>query len=241
MAAFPFDIPCPLRVKINKITLNNSKGSFSIINKTVPACIDALQNSLSFTNDMMKTLHDITEHPTDPAYSEQTYPASYESLIGNMTIELEGGYKTTISHQELISQERGALLNDVGQYGVINASNIQIAVASGQNDYGVDFGVLLGGVFLTSTYLFIDNEREIFGLAPVVNERPRPDIRGVCSQNTTVPIRNGTTVPTGNPANGTGTSSLSADSRIGLGVGLGVGIPTVILAAAGVWLQWYRR
>src|SRR2546423_1620334 len=195
MASFPMSISCPLRVKVKGVVLNNDNGSFPMLDvgESVPACIDPLQNQLTFTDTMYRRWSEATQHPTQqptdaPPFTVQTYPAANEHLIDTLTIELEGGYQTTVPHYELVRLDRGAQLDESEQYDTGNSSRIMAAVGTGLTDYGQDFGMLLGGVFLSSTYLIIDYDRGTFGLAHAVLKRDESDIETVCSLNTTAPI-----------------------------------------------------
>ncbi|TID16795.1 aspartic-type endopeptidase [Venturia nashicola] len=110
---------------------------------------------------MYRRWEDATEHPTynaTPPFTSQSYPDANEHLIGSLYIELEGGYNTTISHTELESVERGQKLDGLGEYAPLNNGRIMASVAHGPADYGTDFGMLRGGVFLASTYVFVDYE-----------------------------------------------------------------------------------
>ena len=207
IASFPMNISCPLRVKVKDVVLNNDEGSFPMLNvgESVPACIDPLQNQLTFTDAMYRRWSEATQHPaqqpTDaPPFTNQTCPAANEHLIGNLTIELEGGYKTTIPHYELVSLDRGPQLDEFGQYDTVNSSRIMAAVGTGLTDYGQEFGMLLGGVFLSSTYLTVNYDNGTFGLAPAVLERDNGDIETVCSPNTSIPISSPSTTPSSSPS-----------------------------------------
>jgi len=233
IASFPMNISCPLRVKVKDVVLNNDEGSFPMLNvgESVSACIDPLQNQLTFTDAMYRRWSEATQHPaqqpTDaPPFTNQTYPAANEHLIGNLTIELEGGYKTTIPHYELVSLDRGPQLDEFGQYDTVNSSRIVAAVGTGLTDYGQEFGMLLGGVFLSSTYLTVNYDNGTFGLARAVLERDNGDIETVCSPNTSIPIPSPSTTsssspsptPSPTPQNTTG-GRLSTGEKVGTAIG----------------------
>jgi hypothetical protein len=118
----------------------------AIAGTSVNACVDALQNAFTLPTPLYQRWTEITGRPDAPDPSDhQTYPRELEPLLGNLTIELEGGYKTVIPHYELINPDRRAILNDNGQYDVVeNSSCIQSGVITGPGDYGENFGILLG-------------------------------------------------------------------------------------------------
>ena len=100
-----------------------------------------------------------------------------------MTIELEGGYTSTIPHYELVWFERGTVYSDLGEYGVTNTSRIMASFGNGMTDYGENFGILLGGVSRGDVCF---RGLELSNLGTL-------DVRKMCSLNTSVspssPIR----------------------------------------------------
>jgi hypothetical protein len=186
-------IECSLVVKVNAFDLHNNLGSiFPLIEPgaSVMACIDPLQNAFTINNAMWQKWVNATQRPPAPSPTDyQTYPLASEPLLGSLSIQLDGGYKTTVPHYELVNPDRGAVLAGSGIYGVYaNSSRIQAAVSSGPSDYGEEFGILLGGVFLSSTYMFVDPENNRFGLAPSTPDDKvgSQSIRPVCSNSATV-------------------------------------------------------
>jgi hypothetical protein len=249
LTAFPMAIDCPLRVKVKSVILNNDSGAHQILNEsqTVPACIDLLQNQLTFTDAMYAQWALVTEHSMAPdgdsptPFTPQTYPNSKEHLMDTLYIELEGGYNTTIPHYELIGPERGALLDHLGEYGVVNSSRIATGVGSGSTDYGTDFGMLLGGVFLASTYVFVDYENNKFGLAPAKLQRDESEISTVCSKDQSIPppasISPTTSASPTTTASSHGQSGLSRSDKIAIGVS----VPSIIAVFVGLialFFQW---
>ncbi|KAI9672443.1 MAG: hypothetical protein M1829_004522 [Trizodia sp. TS-e1964] len=177
---------CPLQVSIKNIQLANSRGSFSLFadsKTTLAACIDPVQNSFSFTQYINERFANLTNHPESIAsetFSQQIYPLSADSLLGNLTITLANGYETTIPHHEIVSQERGT--DAEGKYMVVNASRLMSAVGSDVSAAGAV--PLLGGVFLSQNYLLVDYANDMFSLAPSVQGALPPDahrIVPVCS------------------------------------------------------------
>jgi hypothetical protein len=163
---------CPLQVLVKDIRLNNVQGSFSLIadsEATVAACVDPLQNQFTLTQTMYDLFANITGHPVNPAeaggsnFTQQTYPLENEPLIGNLTVELSNGFTTVIPHYEFVSQERGT--DPEGKYAVVNTSRIMVAAGTTSGDGG---GVVLGGVYLSQNYLFVDYANQAFHLAPAV-------------------------------------------------------------------------
>lgn len=242
MNSVPINATCPLQVRIKGITLNNDEGSHDLIpdGLSVPACIDPYQNAIGFTDALYAIWANLTQHPTvpdGPPFTNQTYPLDNERLIDTLDIELEGGYTTRISHCELISLQRGADLNGVGDYTVTNSSRIMASVSSGATDLGTNFGVLLGGAFLASTYLKIDYEEGVFGLAKArgpVRDSPKPSLVKVCSKDTSIPKKaNDSIAEASSPAaldakKDTGAGGISADTKATIGGSVAGGIIALI-------------
>src|ERR1051326_4631264 len=129
IAAFPMNVPCPLRVQVRSVTLNNVKGSFELLNydQLVPACVDPLQNAFTFNEAMYSRWAELTNHSTTidgEQVDSQTYLAENEDLIGTLMIGLDNGFNVTIPHYELVSPERGVSLTNGGRYVVENSSQI---------------------------------------------------------------------------------------------------------------------
>lgn len=165
-------IPCPLQVLVKDVRLTTLNGTFSLFadaGAIVPTCIDPLQNEFTFTQAMYTLFANLTNHPSNPPgdgsanYTTQTYPASAADFIQNLTVQLSDGFTVTIPHYEFLSQERGT--DAEGKYAVVNASRAMVAASTGLTDYGVDVP-LLGGVFLSQTYLKVDYDSGTFSLAP---------------------------------------------------------------------------
>lgn len=251
ISAFPMSVACPLRVKVKQITLGNVNGSNPLMtsgygtNQSISACIDPLQNQLTFPDALYNVWANITQHPTTQPtdgsehWTSQTYPIANEPLIGDLTIELEGGYTSTIPHYELVSYERGIVYSDLGEYGVTNTSRIMTGVGNGMTDYGENFGILLGGVFLAGTYVFVDYERGHFGLAPAkLNNVDTPDVRKICSLNISTTPNSPQSTNSGMP-NSTSTGS-SSDGGLSISdiIGIAVSIPGLIVAVLALWVGW---
>lgn len=247
MDRYPMKFKCPLTVKVKRVTLNNDRGQHQMIKgDPVVACVDLLQNQITFTKEMYSLWADATEHPNEtdgPPFTYQTYPKAKEHLMKDLEIELEGGFIKTVQHHELVGPERGAVLNELGQYGVINSSRIMSAVGTGITDYGEDFGMLLGGSFLAGTYLFADYERNSWGLAAAVMEQDESrdeSIEPICSLDTSIP--KDPTEP--DPPTNTATASPSPSGLTSNGlstsdkIGLGVGIPSALGVIVGIFALW---
>jgi hypothetical protein len=235
----PMNISCPIRVRLTGMVLNNNNGSFSLLGpgETATACVDVLQNQFTVTDDMFERWASFTNHtwdnpPGTPPYNSQTYAASKEILMDTLDITLEGGFQTTIPHYELINPDRGDGLD--GSYIVLNNGRIQSAVGNGQTDYGVDFGVLLGGVFGAGIYILIDYDRNQVSLAKANLNPGTQDIRTICSTNISVP----TPTPSRNPPN-----NQNGPTKAEI-IGIIIGIVALIIAVIGVVytaLQYHRH
>jgi hypothetical protein len=242
ISAFPMSISCPLRVKVKRVVLHANETSHSILDEgqLVSACVDMMQNQLTFTDAMYSKWAEVTQHPTQPDGPEfdlQTYPLSNERLMGDLYIELEGGYSTTIPHYELVGPERGAKLDHLGEYGIVNSSRIMAAVGAGTTDYGEDFGMLLGGAFLASTYVFLDYDTNSFGLAPAILKREKNNVQTVCSKDRSIPApapapSSNNSAPGMDSQSTLGGSGLSKSDKIAIGVGVPGGLAVIIALIA---------
>jgi hypothetical protein len=235
----PMNISCPIRVQLTGMVLNNNKGSFSLLGpgETVTGCIDLLQNQFTVTDDMYARWANFTNHTMDNApgtqpYNSQTYAASKESLMGTLDVTLEGGFQTTIPHYELVNLDRGD--GSDGSYTVLNDSRIESAVGAGETDYGIDFGVLLGGVFGAGIYMLIDYDRNLVSLAKANLNPGNPDIRPICSTNTSVPAPATSANSTSNNQNG-----LSKGDIDGIIIGC-VGFIPAVIGVVYTALQYHR-
>ncbi|KIW07988.1 uncharacterized protein PV09_01887 [Verruconis gallopava] len=232
MNTIPMNSTCPLQVWVSAMNLNNDEGSHPLITggQKVPACVDPFQSAIGVTDALYAIWANVTRHPTEPdgpAFTDQTYPLANERLMDTLDIELEGGYNTTISHCELISLQRGANFDDIGEYSVVNTSRIQASVSYGPTDLGDNFGILLGGVFLASTYLRIDYENNQFSLAPsVVGGSPSPNVQKVCSKDISLPSKTNKTVPEASSSaeSGNVATGLSADTKATIGGSVAGGV-----------------
>jgi hypothetical protein len=243
MNSVPMNTTCPLQVRVKALTLNSDEGAHPLIGdgQSIGACIDPFQNSIGLTDALYSIWANLTQHRTEadgPPFTDQTYPLANERLIDTLDIELEGGYSTTVSHCELVSLQRGANLEDVGEYTVINNSRIMASVSHGQTDLGTDFGILLGGAFLASTYLRIDYETNQFSLAPCVSGRNiLPNIHKQCSKDTSIPSKTNGTIPaatTTSPSTGNSSHGLSTDTKATIGGAVAGGV----IALVGVAIAW---
>jgi len=218
--------PCPLQVRMTHVVLTYQNGSkYSITDDeqgTVAACIDPIQNAFTFSRAMYYRWANLTHHPntapTDgsPPYTDQTYPLEAVEFMQDLTIELEGGYNVTIPHYELVSHERGS--NAQGAYDVINSTRIMAAVSL-QNTLQLP---VLGGVFLSQTYLRVDYNRQKFQLAHAVTDRKRTkNIVSTCPAPSPPPPKQG----------------LSSGAIAGIVIG-----PVVAVVAVGVlWVSLQRK
>ena len=243
IAAYPISITCPLTVNVTGVILKNDQGSFSILNpgESVVGCVDFLQNAFTFPDFMFSRWANLTDHPgtnntAEPPFDNQTYLTSNEHLMGTLTVELDGGFNATVPHYELVVPDRGSLLTGQGDYTVINNSRIQSAVMAGISDYGINFGMLLGGVFSSGVIVLVDYERGTFSMAAANLQPDASYIKTICSLNTSLAISpNGTT--------GTNSSSPgSSDNGLNTGtdVGIAIGALCALLAIIGTYFGWHQ-
>jgi hypothetical protein len=183
-----------------------------------------------------------TDHPNynaTPPYTFQTFPSANEHLIGTLYIELEGGYNTTVSNIELVSDERGPRLDDLGEYAPLNNSRIMASVGRGSTDYGEDFGMLLGGAWLASTYVFVDYENNKFGLAPAILGSTQSDVKTQCSKDASIPPPQAGANATTSSGSTTKTGTSTSD-KIAIGVSIPAGVAAIATLAYMIY-EGYRR
>ena len=233
MWGFAAPVNCPLQVLLADVMLTNDSGNHSLFEDPdwrVTACVDSVQNAFTFTPAMFSKWQKLTDwiEFDGSNYTQQVYPLDHERLMGTITIKLANGYTSVIPHYELVTHERG---NDtLGKYTVTNTSRVMAAVNSGQTDLGNNVPVL-GGVFLSQNYLFVDYASNSFWLSPQVGNGTAPDdIRTSCK--------------VGNETSGAGDAGGSGDdgkrfSTLGLQIGLPVAFVVVALGVFGYFL--YRR
>ncbi|KAH8887866.1 hypothetical protein GQ53DRAFT_808820 [Thozetella sp. PMI_491] len=229
MWGYAAPINCPLQVLLEDVILTNSEGDHSLFDdpdSTITACIDTIQNAFTWTPAMFATWQNLTRwvsNDSDGTYTQQTYPADREHLIGTLTIKLAGGYSTVIPHYELISQERGT--DEQGKYAVVNNSRVMAGVQTGLSDLGNNVPIL-GGIFLALNYLHVDYANRTFWLSPQVGNDSFPDrITTSCEPSSTT--------------GGGDASSSGGNSNLGLQVGLPVAF--VVIALGLVAYYMYRR
>ncbi|KAI9773932.1 MAG: hypothetical protein M1840_006158 [Geoglossum simile] len=193
--------PCPLQVLLKDVVVSSANGTRTSImpdpGARVPACINPVENAFQFTRKMYGAWATLTQHPVNPPldgsknFSDQTFPLESERHMSELTITLEGGYEVVIPHYELVNFERGN--NAQGLYDVVNTSRVMAAVTVGDI---FDFP-LLGGVFLSQSYLRVDYAKKVFGLAHAVQGPIDPlagKIVSTCVQpNTSAPQPSNTT------------------------------------------------
>jgi hypothetical protein len=131
-----------------------------------------------------------TRHNDSLDYTDQTYPPENEApvFIDNLTVTLSNGYTVVVPKYEMLSLERGA--NDQGEYALIS-QGVMAAVGKGLTDFGGDLPIL-GGTFLSQSYLFVDYGSRTFGLASAHVDGAnvmQNDIRTVCREPTVLPLQ----------------------------------------------------
>lgn len=244
------DQPCPLQVLLKDVVVTTSNGTRTSImpdpGARVPACVNPVENAFQFTPAMYKVWAGLTQHPSNPPpdgsknFTDQTYPLANEALIDELIITLEGGYKVTIPHFELVTLERG--VNAQGLYDVINSSRIQAAVTS--NGGRFNFPVL-GGVFLSQNYLKVDYSHKIFSLAHAfIGNIESSTVVSTCVEND-IQLVQPSQPPQSPNSNSNSSSSLTSlpDGSLGTGAIAGIVVGSVIgflLVIALLFFLWRR-
>lgn len=180
---------------------------------------------------MHRRWEDATEHPlynVTPRFLAQSCPEANEHLIGSLYNECEDGHNTIISHAELEYVERGQKLDRLGEYGPLRSSRLMASVGRGSTEFRTNFGMLLGGVFLASTYVFVDYKNNRFGLAPAVLGTTKPKIKKQCSKDISIPPAN-TSMETNSTSSSNSTikaasTGLSSSDKIAIGVSIPAGV-----------------
>ena len=163
---------CPLRVKVKDITvggLGHKKTSlFDSKSKPYYACINPFQSRFSLTRRMVSRLMNLTGHEPVVDGPDSIYYEGDKALKSlELTIKLKN-LTSTIPPYELWSLKRGVASGTTGTYSILSNTTYEIAVKPNfDSSAGKETEILLGTIFLSTTYLVVDLDRGIFKLAPI--------------------------------------------------------------------------
>jgi hypothetical protein len=133
-----------------------------------------LQKEFTITGDVFVRQATATSYTFDNAsgtalHTNLTYAAKNEPLIGTLNITLDGGFRTTVPHYELVNPDRGDGADS--SYALRNNGRIQSSITTDPTD----FDILLSGVLGAGVYMLIDYECGTVSLARA-NLNPSPDV-----------------------------------------------------------------
>jgi hypothetical protein len=156
--------PCPLQVTVTGLSYAGV-SLFGNGSQTMDACIDPGAQKFVFTPSVTSEFAAVTRQNSS-FYKGLTFPANNPPL-GNLTITLNNGYKTTITNNELFTYLRGSDAN--GRYAITNNTVVDSGISDNRASNPSSVVPTLGGLFLTFNYLVVDYEANMFRLAPAVS------------------------------------------------------------------------
>ncbi|KAL8749216.1 MAG: hypothetical protein Q9184_006896 [Pyrenodesmia sp. 2 TL-2023] len=240
LTAFPIgnwtQLPCPLQVTVTQVwyftpgsTRRNSL--FDRNTTSMVACVEPFQHRFTFLPSMVKQFARFTGH--NNTYPSLTFPSPPSGAI---EIQLDNGYRTIIPNDHLFTPKRGS--DKDGRYVVTNSSIFESGIEDNTDnqDGDSDLRPILGGLFLTYSYLVVDYDNSQFRMAASVQDAQRTiaNITSVCTPTPT------NLAPDANPSR-TNTSNAKGSSRAAAIGGGTAGAVAVLAATAGLWYFFMRK
>jgi len=179
---------CPLRVMVEDIAVGSSDQKktslFDSDFERYYACINPFQSRFSLTRRMISQLMNLTGHepvvddPDAIYYEGDKAPRSLE-----LTVKLDNLTSTTPPY-ELWNLKRGAAPGTTGTYSILSNTTYEIGVKSNfDSSAGKETEILLGAIFLSTTYLVVDLDAGIFKLAPTNPASPSAkELQPICPE-----------------------------------------------------------
>jgi len=161
---------CPLQVTVADVLYSfpnkTTKSLFTdgASNRMI-ACIEPFQQRFTFPEAVLDVFETLTGHDRS-FHSGLTYPVAQRPL-GDLTVKLDNGYTSTIPNYELVTKLRGS--DEYGRYSIVNDSIVEVGIAFNVIN-NTNVVPILGGLFLTMNYLFVDYEMGLFKLAPATQD-----------------------------------------------------------------------
>lgn len=241
------DRPCPLRTRMVDVSVTLANGSVVPVNsraETVEACIEPYDNLFRFTAGMLLRWKEITgfndsqlgvysnqgaAEGLNLSFTEYGLPYAMDKVGDwSLSITLDNGYTTTMPASELVRPLLG-WDRQGNRVPVPGMANLQIL----NNPTDVGEVPTLGKIFLSRSYLAVNYETGLFGLAAAaVPTQPDKYMALSCKD-----VNNGTT---GSGSSGSGSNSTNMGAVIGGAVGGGVAVILLIVLAILLWRRKRR-
>lgn len=233
--------PCPLRVTISDIRLQDASGEFTSLESTSgekqEACIEPYDTLFRLSPNYLQNWKEITNfnESLQSLYVDPNNELSFDEpgLLYNSSafdegqwsieITLENGFKTTIPYREMGRPLTG--WNAVGESRVVEGMT-SISIFNKATEQGED--PTLGKIFLSGSYLAVDYEKGEFGLAFARTNPPEDDYVAMsCIEDD--PEESPSPLPSDPAKSGSGGSSAPIGAIVGGAVG---GVAVIILGIA---------
>lgn len=161
---------CPTCVMVTDMTYDTETGSHSMLSSPTESFnvfLDPWANVLQLPPDVFHNfgvLSNGTQLPLPPDPFFYLYDA--KAVLGNITVILQGNYKSTIPASEFFRVIRD--LDSNGDAEIVNATYVAARVRE-YNLTAVDNSTYVWGTpFLTMNYMMADYDKQQFSLAPAV-------------------------------------------------------------------------
>ena len=226
---------CECCVIVTGLEYNDANGTRSLFANSTQTFQISLQPGvkyLSMPQDVWEIFRDASGGTYERSLGMLAYSAD-DSPTGNLTVTLQGGYKTTIPAEELFQNPR--YFDEDGEYAIYNNTYLTSTI---YNTTDISHSLYWGIPYLTMNYLVGDYKRQQFKMAPAI----RNDfgyagagflLEASCdptTKNTASAISSATAVP--QHSGGTHTGAI-AGGVVGGVVGLA--------AILGIFMFWYIR
>lgn len=147
-----------LSVVVDSITYTTPDGtSDELLREPLDCLVEAAVRGIHVPQSAMDKFNNVTGAPYNATSEYNNMPPA--ASLGNLTLTLSNGYKTTIPWEELFTQPRD--YNEAGEYGII-APEITMPQIFGLKEIpgaeDVEIGVL-GTIFFSQNYVIIDHAR----------------------------------------------------------------------------------
>ncbi|KAL8903486.1 MAG: hypothetical protein Q9207_003899 [Kuettlingeria erythrocarpa] len=249
------DCPGGLIVTIRDIVLNQKNGSSSSIlpssaGSVLQACIDPAFSLLQLPLDIYETFLDTTYSPDIADVYRSSRPRSTDVNFwgmlfqsedvydGDMTIIISPGLEVRIPNHQLVSPDYH--FDAEGSLTEPNSTVRELLFNSLQGDNGNDMPVL-GRPFLSSSYLFVDNDRQEFTLWPGNPTATEEQIVPVGATGTCAPVVDTPISPAASPTQvSTGPSTDNKAINNGAVAGIVVGSLAGLVLLSFILIRYLR-
>ncbi|KAI5796515.1 aspartic peptidase domain-containing protein [Geopyxis carbonaria] len=161
------DIPCPLQVKVAKISMG---GKTMSTGKGFTACIEPAVWDLVLPLDVQSAFNDTLKAGKGVDFWEATWEYFRYNSTGNfpmedVTVELDDGMKVVIPVSEM--DQTSQLFNPKGGWNYLSDDHHQTSLGTAGFVNNTEPMPQLGAPFLSQVYLAVNYEKNTFGLAPI--------------------------------------------------------------------------